>query len=203
MIVPTGLEPAAGRVVGRRQRRSRARPDRLADRRAPEADRGRRRRRRRSRSTRSRRRRSARTRRSPSLELALEQNYLVGNCDNGYSCVYMNTISWRTPTTPLPMESIRASSSSGCSATAARPEQRLAQVARGPQHPRLGDGSGGRRCSGGSAPSDRATVDRVPRLGARDRAADPAGRGAERRVADRAAGSADRHARARTTSTRS
>jgi hypothetical protein len=39
-----------------------------------------------------------------SLELALEQNYLVGNCDNGYSCVYWNTISWRNPTTPLPME---------------------------------------------------------------------------------------------------
>jgi hypothetical protein len=39
-----------------------------------------------------------------SLEMALEQNYLVGNCDNGYSCVYWNTISWRTPTTPLPME---------------------------------------------------------------------------------------------------
>jgi hypothetical protein len=39
-----------------------------------------------------------------SIEMALEQNYLVGNCDNGYSCVYWNTISWRTPTTPLPME---------------------------------------------------------------------------------------------------
>jgi hypothetical protein len=39
-----------------------------------------------------------------SLELALEQNYLVGNCDNGYSCVYMNTFSWRNETTPLPME---------------------------------------------------------------------------------------------------
>ena len=42
--------------------------------------------------------------RLPSLELALEANYLVGNCDVGYSCVYMNTIAWRTPTTPLPME---------------------------------------------------------------------------------------------------
>lgn len=40
----------------------------------------------------------------PSLELALEANNLVGNCDIGYSCVYMNTISWRTDTTPLPME---------------------------------------------------------------------------------------------------
>jgi Protein of unknown function (DUF1552) len=39
-----------------------------------------------------------------SLELALEQDYLVGNCDNGYSCTYWNTVSWRTPTTPLPME---------------------------------------------------------------------------------------------------
>ena len=40
----------------------------------------------------------------PSLELSLENNYVVGNCDNGYSCVYSNTISWRTPTTPLPTE---------------------------------------------------------------------------------------------------
>ena len=28
----------------------------------------------------------------------------MGNCENGYSCVYMNTVSWRTATTPLPME---------------------------------------------------------------------------------------------------
>ena len=35
------------------------------------------------------------------LELALETIDLVGNRDNGYSCAYMNTLSWRTPTTPL------------------------------------------------------------------------------------------------------
>jgi hypothetical protein len=40
----------------------------------------------------------------PSLELALENSFVVGNCDNGYSCVYTNTIAWRSPTTPLPME---------------------------------------------------------------------------------------------------
>ncbi|MGE0257055.1 MAG: DUF1552 domain-containing protein [Alphaproteobacteria bacterium] len=40
-----------------------------------------------------------------SLEIALESNYSVGNCDNGYSCAYINTFSWRTPTVPLPMES--------------------------------------------------------------------------------------------------
>src|SRR5262245_20062037 len=39
-----------------------------------------------------------------SLELALETIDLVGNCDNGYSCAYMNTLSWRSPTTPLPVE---------------------------------------------------------------------------------------------------
>lgn len=41
----------------------------------------------------------------PSLELATEDfSGLVGSCDVGFSCTYMNTISWRTPTTPMPME---------------------------------------------------------------------------------------------------
>jgi hypothetical protein len=39
-----------------------------------------------------------------SLELALEPNYMVGNCNDGYSCVYMNTFVWKTATMPLPME---------------------------------------------------------------------------------------------------
>ena len=39
-----------------------------------------------------------------SLELALEGRDFAGSCDIGYSCGYTNTISWRTPTTPLPME---------------------------------------------------------------------------------------------------
>ncbi|MBM3778875.1 MAG: DUF1552 domain-containing protein [Acidimicrobiia bacterium] len=39
-----------------------------------------------------------------SIELSMDQGFVVGNCENGYSCVYMNTISWRTPTTPLPTE---------------------------------------------------------------------------------------------------
>ena len=42
--------------------------------------------------------------RLPSLELALDSNFLVGNCDDGYNCVYVNTISWSSPTTPLPTE---------------------------------------------------------------------------------------------------
>ena len=41
----------------------------------------------------------------PSLELATEDftGYL-GACDTQYACAYMNTLSWRTPTEPLPME---------------------------------------------------------------------------------------------------
>jgi hypothetical protein len=40
----------------------------------------------------------------PSLELGLEDNRMVGGCDSGYSCAYSNTVSWSTPTTPLPPE---------------------------------------------------------------------------------------------------
>jgi hypothetical protein len=39
-----------------------------------------------------------------SLEIGLESIEMSGSCDGGYSCAYSNTISWRTPTTPLPME---------------------------------------------------------------------------------------------------
>jgi hypothetical protein len=38
----------------------------------------------------------------PSLEVAIEENGL--NCGAGYGCAYTNTISWKTPTVPLPME---------------------------------------------------------------------------------------------------
>ena len=49
-------------------------------------------------------RRLCRDTRLPSLELTMENSFLVGNCDNGYNCVYVNTLSWASPTTPLPME---------------------------------------------------------------------------------------------------
>jgi hypothetical protein len=41
----------------------------------------------------------------PSLEIATEDHAgLIGACDRDYGCIYMNTLSWRTNTTPLPME---------------------------------------------------------------------------------------------------
>jgi len=41
----------------------------------------------------------------PSLELATEDfTGYVGACSPGFNCSYLNTISWRTPSTPLPMD---------------------------------------------------------------------------------------------------
>jgi hypothetical protein len=40
----------------------------------------------------------------PSLELAMDLMQVVGQCDNGFACVYQNNLSWSSPTTPLPAE---------------------------------------------------------------------------------------------------
>jgi hypothetical protein len=40
-----------------------------------------------------------------SLELGIEDiNSASNSCQFGWSCIYMNTLAWRTPTSPLPME---------------------------------------------------------------------------------------------------
>ena len=40
----------------------------------------------------------------PSLEMAMDLMETVGQCDNGFACVYQNSLSWSSPTTPLPAE---------------------------------------------------------------------------------------------------
>lgn len=40
----------------------------------------------------------------PSLELCMDLLSVVGQCDNGYACVYQNNLSWSSPTTPIPAE---------------------------------------------------------------------------------------------------
>jgi hypothetical protein len=42
----------------------------------------------------------------PSMEVISSELDLVlgGQCEAGYSCAYMNTVSWQSPTTPLPVE---------------------------------------------------------------------------------------------------
>jgi hypothetical protein len=39
-----------------------------------------------------------------SLELTTESNFQVGNCENGYSCAYLNSTSWLTANKPNPHE---------------------------------------------------------------------------------------------------
>jgi hypothetical protein len=40
----------------------------------------------------------------PSLEMGIDLNFLAGQCENSYSCAYLNTLAWTSPTTPLPTE---------------------------------------------------------------------------------------------------
>jgi Protein of unknown function (DUF1552) len=39
-----------------------------------------------------------------SIELGCDDSRTVGNCDSGYSCAYTNSLSWRSPTSPMPPE---------------------------------------------------------------------------------------------------
>ncbi len=40
----------------------------------------------------------------PSLELCIDLEDLLGECENGYSCLYVNGLAWMNETTPLPNE---------------------------------------------------------------------------------------------------
>jgi hypothetical protein len=40
----------------------------------------------------------------PSLELAIDLNFLSGQCENSYACIYMNTLAWADAHSPLPTE---------------------------------------------------------------------------------------------------
>lgn len=42
--------------------------------------------------------------RLPSIELSMDLLTTVGDCDNGFACVYQNNLSWSSPTTPLQPE---------------------------------------------------------------------------------------------------
>src|SRR5262249_42577411 len=39
-----------------------------------------------------------------SLQIGCEDSRMVGNCDTGSSCAYTNSLSWKDPETPLPVE---------------------------------------------------------------------------------------------------
>jgi Protein of unknown function (DUF1552) len=94
----------------------------------------------------------------PSLELATEDySGLVGSCDVGFSCAYMNTISWRTPTTPLPMEINPRLVFDRLFGDGATPEERLERIE---QQRSILDAVTGqvRRLQGGLGAGDRSRV---------------------------------------------
>src|SRR3984957_19833191 len=65
----------------------------------------------------------------PSLELATEDHSgLLGACDRDYGCIYMNTLSWRTHTTPLPMEINPRKVFERLFGTGSTPEERAARL---------------------------------------------------------------------------
>jgi hypothetical protein len=61
----------------------------------------------------------------PSLELGIEDTSYTGICEDGYSCSYMNTISWASPTKPLPTERNPLSVFERMFGDGSTPEQRL------------------------------------------------------------------------------
>src|SRR5438552_6512552 len=94
----------------------------------------------------------------PSLELAIEDySGLVGSCDVGFSCTYMNTISWRTPTTPMPMEINPRVVFDRMFGDGSTPEERLERIER--QRSILDAVTGQvRRLQGNLGPNDRNRV---------------------------------------------
>ena len=66
----------------------------------------------------------------PSLELAIDLNFLGGQCENSYSCAYLNTLAWSSDTTPLPTENNPRIVFERLFGDGGSPEQRLSQARR-------------------------------------------------------------------------
>ncbi len=64
----------------------------------------------------------------PSLEVSVDRNDVVGACDHGYACAYMNSMSWSSPTTPLPSETNPRFVFERMCGVGATAEERLARV---------------------------------------------------------------------------
>ena len=117
------------------------------------------------------------------MEIATEdQSGLIGACDRDYGCIYMNTLSWRTPTTPMPMEinprkvferMFGQGGSAGGASGAHASEDRsiLDAVTQQIKRP----------AARASARKDRVDRERLPRERARNRAAPAGGRDASSR----------------------
>ena len=66
----------------------------------------------------------------PSLEIGTDLIAQVGNCDNGFACAYMNSLSWASPTAPNPTEADPRIVFERLFGKGGTPEQRKAQLHR-------------------------------------------------------------------------
>src|SRR5262245_38114600 len=94
----------------------------------------------------------------PSLELATEDfTGYIGGCDTQYACAYMNTLSWASPTQPLPMEINPRVTFERMFGRAGTTSQRLARMQNDPS---MLDSvqQDGKDLQGGLGPKDRARL---------------------------------------------
>ena len=182
MVVVSGLaQHQADALRRRRQRRSHARHELVADRRAsastPKAP---------TSATASSADQIAAaalgkdTRAAVARARASTSTSSAGHCENGYSCAYMNTLSWRSPTTPLPTENNPRIVFERLFGDGGTPAQRLAQARE--NRSILDSVIGGSGAAAADARAGRSRHGRrLPRRRARGRAAHPARRAARRR----------------------
>ena len=142
---------------------------------ASEADRGLRRATPARRSISSTRRSSARTRRSRRCSCRIENVDQAGGCAYGYTCVYTDTISWASPTQPLPMIRDPRVVFDQLFGVGATPTERAAQPARPTRASSTGSPAQVSQLQQAtSAPSDRARLNEYLDEHPRDRAPHPA-----------------------------
>jgi hypothetical protein len=108
----------------------------------------------------------------PSMQLCIENVDQAGGCAYGYACVYTDSISWASPTEPLPMIRDPRVAFELLFGAGGTNEDRAMRAARATQHPRLDVGEMA-RSSASSAPTT-APPGPVPREHPRGRAPHPA-----------------------------
>ena len=131
----------------------------------------------------------------PSMQLCIESIDQSGGCFYGYSCAYTDSISWGSPTEPLPMIRDPRAVFDQLFGVGATPEARARAGAR-TRASSTGSVARSRELKAGARRRRPRAPGRLPRRRARDRAAHPESRSAQReRRGARAAGGADRRAR--------
>ena len=118
----------------------------------------------------------------PSMQLCIEPVDQAGGCAYGYACVYMDTLSWASPTEPLPTIRNPRAVFNQLFGLGSTPEDRTARRKANASILDWLDGPG-RRHEEGSRRAATGEAGRLPRRRPRDRAADPERRGAQHAAA--------------------